>query len=521
MRPQAALRLEEVGLQVGALAWPLTKAVPLSYAMNLQPLSGKATPARLSGEASLSTEQLTAKAQWQDLALEWLAPYVQAHAPVQLRGLLAGRAELALARPLEAEPEARLKLGLRDLLLNRLALSAPGRGEPSLNLAAISLDVLDLDPAARSVQLGELKLDRPVLQLTRAGDGVWAHQALLPAATAGEGAASTTPWTLQLRGLSLDGGRLTLRDALGANLAAEQLRLRLQNLAWPARSGAMPAQLSFKLGALQGAPAGQGSLQWQGQLGLAPLAASGRLLLQDLPLQLLDPYLDPAWGLHLQQARLGLRSEFSARQQPQGWQAQLSGDLRMADLRLRQARQIEGQRVIGEELLSWQGLQLDGIKLALAPELSPQLEVADARLDDFYARLIVDEQGRFNLRDLGPQESRPQPEAVAVAAPPLRVAIGQTRVSKGQVDFSDRFIRPNYSARLSDLQGSLGAFASGRARDGAPEPARPGRRHRPLGDRGSDEPQRRTAGHGHQGLGQRHRTGAAVPLCRQVRRLCD
>ncbi|MFX8242824.1 DUF748 domain-containing protein, partial [Acinetobacter baumannii] len=30
----------------------------------------------------------------------------------------------------------------------------------------------------------------------------------------------------------------------------------------------------------------------------------------------------------------------------------------------------------------------------------------------------------------------------------------------GLVDFNDRFVRPNYSARLSELQGSLGAFSS-------------------------------------------------------------
>ncbi|MFG5409189.1 DUF748 domain-containing protein [Piscinibacter sakaiensis] len=41
------------------------------------------------------------------------------------------------------------------------------------------------------------------------------------------------------------------------------------------------------------------------------------------------------------------------------------------------------------------------------------------------------------------------------------IAVGGVRLLDGRVDFTDRFIRPNYSAALSDLNGRLGAFRSG------------------------------------------------------------
>ncbi|MCB2033731.1 MAG: DUF748 domain-containing protein, partial [Ottowia sp.] len=37
---------------------------------------------------------------------------------------------------------------------------------------------------------------------------------------------------------------------------------------------------------------------------------------------------------------------------------------------------------------------------------------------------------------------------------------GPTRLVNGRIDFSDRFIRPNYSADLTELNGTLGAFSS-------------------------------------------------------------
>jgi hypothetical protein len=134
-----------------------------------------------------------------------------------------------------------------------------------------------------------------------------------------------------------------------------------------------------------------------------------------------------------------------------------------------QARVVEGQRVVGEDLLSWQTLQLDGLKLALAPGAPPRVAVREALLDDAYARLIINEQGRFNLRDIGPAEAAAAQATAASAAsaasavapaPQPEFTVESIRLNRGLVDFNDRFVRPNYSARLSELQGALGAFSS-------------------------------------------------------------
>ncbi|HEY0956909.1 MAG TPA: DUF748 domain-containing protein, partial [Roseateles sp.] len=207
--------------------------------------------------------------------------------------------------------------------------------------------------------------------------------------------------------------------------------------------------------------ASAGSLQWSGRIGLAPLSAQGSLQAKALPLQLFNAYLDPAWGLHLQRAELGLRTAVTASQQAGGdWAATADGDVRVGPLSLLQARSVEGERVVGEDLLSWQMLQLDGLKLALTPGAPPRLAVKEAQLDDAYARLIVNEQGRFNLRDIRPAEAAASAPAAAASAPAPEFAAERIRVNRGTVDFNDRFVRPNYSARLTELQGSLGAFSS-------------------------------------------------------------
>ena len=163
---------------------------------------------------------------------------------------------------------------------------------------------------------------------------------------------------------------------------------------------------------------------------------------------------------------------------------------------------------LGEELLSWKQLRLAGLDVRLEPGQAPQVEVKDTLLSDFYARLVIHPNGRINLQDVVKSEegaAAGAPPPAAAGAPPggqpaagegnadaavsgaagasgtpaaARKAdpmapvfrFGPTRLASGRIDFSDRFIRPNYSANLSELNGTLGAFASV-APGGAPQMA--------------------------------------------------
>ncbi|MFG6455820.1 DUF748 domain-containing protein [Roseateles sp. BYS96W] len=459
------VELEAIELKLGAAAWPLKSAAQLDASLRL----GEGS---LSAQAKLSPEALQAQAELRDLAVERLASWLPLPGGAQLASRLSGRAELRVKQPLADAAVDRTQLTLREVQLRdgRLSLSAA----PVLALAEAALDQAEIDLAGRQVRLGILKLEAPRAQLARADDGRWNIDALLPAAAASAPAAAGPAWKFQWAGLQLARGALRWRDAAvpagvpSVALAVEPLRVELGAAAWPA-AAAVPTQITAQVAALgaddRPIAATSGSLQWQGRLGLAPLSAKGSLQAQALPLRLLDAYLDPAWGLHLQRAELGVKADIDATRRPSGaWQATLSGDMRVGPLALMQARVVEGQRVVGEDLLSWQRLQLDGLNVALAPDVPLRVAVRDAALDDAYARLIVNEQGRFNLRDVGPAQAASAPAsapAPAGAASAPVFAVERLRVSRGTVDFNDRFVKPNYSARLTELQGSLGAFSSG------------------------------------------------------------
>jgi hypothetical protein len=115
----------------------------------------------------------------------------------------------------------------------------------------------------------------------------------------------------------------------------------------------------------------------------------------------------------------------------------------------------------------------------MASGSATRLQLREATLSDFYARVIVNASGRVNLQDLVKATPAGAPAlmpasapasapdvASAQTAPAAVVAMGPITLVNGKVLFSDRFIRPNYSADLSELNGKLSAFSS-QATDGS------------------------------------------------------
>jgi len=520
--PAWALTLADITLGAKQLAWPMAEPAELTLRAGLQAAVGAARlqPAgALAVQGRASAQHAAFDIRLDALSLGAWSPYLQPWLVPRLSGQLTAQGRLtwaatgvpaagpAAAQPGAAPPApAALALALSDARFDALRLTMPGQrdADADLLLPQLSIGPAQLDLAAHRLTVARLRLVQPRLRLARDADGGLNLQRWLPpaaplaqaahaarpakAAARPMTATAEAPWTLRLDDLALSAGQLRWTDALAGggapapDLLVSGLDLRLQGLAWPRLP---PVALRL---AAQVAPADRprrgGGLQWTGRVGLSPGLAQGRLQLQHFPVALFAPYAAAQMPLTLQRAEAGFDGSLLLRTGPQGLRSEVAGDLRLDDVLLRN-RPEPGSDAPGQELLSWQSLALDGLRLALVPEQRPQLAIRSAALADFYAQLVVSAQGRFNLQAVaavpaagataGPLASAAPltptatastavTAATAVTAPaalPIDLSVDATRLSNGRVDFTDHFIRPNYSVRLSELSGSLGAFRSG------------------------------------------------------------
>src|SRR6185295_4066959 len=71
----------------------------------------------------------------------------------------------------------------------------------------------------------------------------------------------------------------------------------------------------------------------------------------------------------------------------------------------------------GPPLLNWKSLSLRGIDVALVPGAPARVTVAETALSDFFARVVLDEEGRLNLQQVArPEGAASAPSGAASAA---------------------------------------------------------------------------------------------------------
>jgi hypothetical protein len=134
------------------------------------------------------------------------------------------------------------------------------------------------------------------------------------------------------------------------------------------------------------------------------------------------------------------------------------------------------------DFLRWRTLDLSGLDARIGKG-APLIGIAKVTLDTFYARAILSPAGKLNLKDILVSQDAPPaaanaktvakttvtttPVTPAAAAPGAAVIrIGQTVLSGGNVNFTDNFVKPNYTANMTGMNGTIGSIASDK-----PQPA--------------------------------------------------
>ena len=501
-QPAAALRADALEISAQKLRWPFEAPMPLKLSGRLgTPDTAEAAPFTVQGEASDRSAKLTLELQALDL--RWFAPYVAHLLVPTVDGHLAVNALLDWASGEQARlTVSQLSASASDLRISESGSATAARGKKNaaaavaVALPALTLGDSSIDLLARRVVLGNLKVEAPALRLHRNREGQWNLLAWArpgKTASADAKAAAAPAWQVQLGEAQLRGGKLRLHDerpSEAARGAGEAVRLQasgitasVRGLAWPGAALAR-TQLQLRLAAdsegnAKPAPLAKGAaniglVDWNGQLATAPLQARGTLRIERVPVHLFEPYFSANLNLDLLRAEASWRGEVALAQRSSGLEASARGDALLGDVRVHERLAASAGSAQGDELLSWQSFALRGLQFAMKPGSKPTLDIKEAALSDFYSRLVITEQGRFNLRDVaaapGAAASAPAavPAAPSASAPapgsglPLDISIGGTQLVNGKVDFTDRFIKPNYSAALTELNGKLGAFNSTR-----------------------------------------------------------
>ncbi|MDE2598740.1 MAG: DUF748 domain-containing protein [Rhodocyclaceae bacterium] len=218
---------------------------------------------------------------------------------------------------------------------------------------------------------------------------------------------------------------------------------------------------------------GKGHLRAKGKAAWAPLSAD-----VDVDAEQVDFVALQGWALEkfdrpslaLTKGALSFVGKVKAGGQPLN--VALSGKAGISDFNLL-------DKATSEDLLRWRSLDVTGIDVNTQPL---NVKIDSVVQSDLFARVTIMPDGSIRLRDalLHGEESEAERQAEAAGkeveksrggtvaktelpekrqALPIRV--GEVVLKNGNVIFNDRFIKPNYRANLTKLNGKLGPLAPG------------------------------------------------------------
>ena len=392
------------------------------------------------------------------LQLKGLRPYYESVLGVEIaEGLLDLATRFAIVKdgdkPLQTKLDE-LSAGLRSLQLN-----VPNERQPLWRSPLLAIKDTTVDVEKKSIIIGSIEGREGNGFIQRNPDGSINFARIIktqagPSEAKKPDQGETAEWAIQMKHAALDGFRIVFEDrmlASPARMTISALSARIEN--------ASNAKNSRAKATIQAAINNKGRIRLAGTLGTRPVAGRFNLVTQGIEVVPFQPYLADQVNLSLTSGAVGSKGILTIDASGEGAaKVNYEGDVQIADF-------ASVEKDASQDLLKWKALDLGGIQFALQPM---QLRINEINLADFYTRLILGADGKLNLQKLSAEKTAsaeapetkqaPSPEAAPPAPAPAtekQVSIGKINLQAGNVDFSDFFIKPNYSANLTGVQGSI------------------------------------------------------------------
>ncbi|SEM20076.1 Uncharacterized protein involved in outer membrane biogenesis [Luteibacter sp. UNCMF331Sha3.1] len=333
---------------------------------------------------------------------------------------------------------------------------------------SLAADVALLDLATSEARLDRLTLDGLALDVRRLADGSVDLVGILkaaPPATAPQ-APATSPWRWSIARVDVGDGVVSIRDAK-APARRRDIVLNATSFAIDGLSDDTRKPVRLNLDGMLG----KGAFAIAGQVTPRSMLADLTIKATRLDLAPLQSLVTVPLNVRIASALLSVDGRLRASMPGKAparidWQGDATlGRLRVLD------------KVTDADFLRIGSLTASALSVKIG-EATPRIDIGGIALDDFYARVIVNANGRLNLQDVvaGPEtpgavsvtEARttPVPDAnatpapVAPSGPAADVRVGRVSLTKGRLNYTDNFIKPNYTADVTSLTGNIGAFGT-------------------------------------------------------------
>ncbi|HET9651787.1 MAG TPA: DUF748 domain-containing protein [Usitatibacter sp.] len=366
-----------------------------------------------------------------------------------------------LAGDFEVASATRVFLRQGSVAVSGLDAAVRGERESLVKIGHTEASGIALDLDKRTVTIDAIAAQSPALRLLREADGRMHFERAFPTTApkaAPDKAASGEPWRVMVQRFNVEDLAADFEDRSTSPLV--KVKVAEGRIAAEKLDTAPGTTSSISVDARVG---NRGRVAVRGTAVNQPLALDAAVEASAIDLVPFRPYVEPRTNVILTGGAVDVKGRLAYAGTPDGTpRVRYAGNVIVNNFG-------SLDRPGRQELVRWKTLAVTGADV----DSSPFKFAADAvTLDRFYARLILDADAKLNvLKLLAPeteaQGTEPPAPATAPAAPAegheIPASLGRIQLTNGEVHFSDFFVKPNYSAHLTQVNGTLSALAPRRA----------------------------------------------------------
>ncbi|HDR9472926.1 DUF748 domain-containing protein [Burkholderia multivorans] len=389
-----------------------------------------------------------------------------------------------------------------ELSLKSLKLATPDAKAPAIVLPDARAKIAKVDVAARTAEIASVDAHGLALDVKRLKNGnidlaafASPAQPAVPQRTVARKAQTAAPsWHYRIDALNVKEASANFTDLSTprpVKLAIKPLDLSVQKLG-DDMTKPLPIQLKATLNR-------KGSLNVTGDVTAQPLKLALKIDGNRVDAAAFEPYFGSALNATIASALLNAQGNLTFAQAKDTMRAAYRGNVALVDVRML-------DKATSDPFAGWRSLALTNLK-ANYDDKGTDVDAARVTFSNFYGRVLLDAQGRLNLNDIVAKETGPAqsltrdasksepvplspgvtPPAAAQAASaaaaqqasapaaasatvvvkaaptpqrPVRMHFGELVLQNGRVTYTDNFIKPNYTANLVAIKGTVGAFGT-------------------------------------------------------------
>jgi uncharacterized protein involved in outer membrane biogenesis len=344
-------------------------------------------------------------------------------------------------------------IGLRELAVDDT------RGHPVVRIPRLDVELVSVEPLVRKIHLSRVSLESPELTVRREKTGVTNLETLLPKRPSPDEPAKKEsreePAVLDVDEIRIAGAKVLFSDLSTSTPFKTSLNaitlsvLQLSNR--PDTKGTVSLTLKTE---------GNADIALEGSVSLNPVLLDGTVEATPIPIRPFEPYFADRVKVTVADGRVSTRGRLNLSiKEPAGLQTSYAGDVLISKF-------AAIEKVGAEDLLKWQSLGFRDLSVSTNPV---RVRAKQVSLTDFFARILIQPDGRLNLQDIvetpGTRKPGDQPEPAPETNGEERGAAADIRIEEvtfqgGRVQFSDRSLTPNYSADMIEIGGRLSALSS-------------------------------------------------------------